>query len=263
MTTAVARGAPHACAPQVGALVIDAPQVGPFGRRLRISIAVSSQVIEAGVVAILSGSGAVSQLHPAPADGQFITTLAGSDCLVVDLQAVRGLRIGITALRAISERLRLVLLTDEPTSSLASVLAAANHATVFDLRQVTPELLRRAVGLPTSAMHPNLPGAVREPSAPADLTSMTAARLSPRERDVMRAIALGHSNADIAAELWLSEKTVKNHINRIFAKLGVATRAQAIVLWLSATEEVADRAASRPRHGARLTSAHGFELASC
>jgi len=53
----------------------------------------------------------------------------------------------------------------------------------------------------------------------------------------MRFIAEGKSNADIARELWLSEKTVKNHINRIFAKLEVSTRAQAIVLWLSAADE--------------------------
>jgi DNA-binding CsgD family transcriptional regulator len=33
--------------------------------------------------------------------------------------------------------------------------------------------------------------------------------------------------------MWLSEKTIKNHINRIFTKLGVDTRAQAIVLWFS------------------------------
>ncbi|MCW2540542.1 MAG: DNA-binding response regulator [Frankiales bacterium] len=58
--------------------------------------------------------------------------------------------------------------------------------------------------------------------------------LSARERDVMSFMARGYRNADIAQALWLSEKTVKNHINRIFAKLQVDTRAQAIVLWLSA-----------------------------
>jgi DNA-binding NarL/FixJ family response regulator len=48
----------------------------------------------------------------------------------------------------------------------------------------------------------------------------------------MQAIATGRSNADIAAELFLSEKTVKNHINRIYDKLGYRTRAQAIADWL-------------------------------
>ncbi|MGV2385424.1 MAG UNVERIFIED_CONTAM: LuxR C-terminal-related transcriptional regulator, partial [Thermobifida fusca] len=43
--------------------------------------------------------------------------------------------------------------------------------------------------------------------------------------------ARGLSNAEIAKELFLSEKTVKNHINRIFRKLGVSTRAAAIARW--------------------------------
>jgi DNA-binding CsgD family transcriptional regulator len=56
--------------------------------------------------------------------------------------------------------------------------------------------------------------------------------LSPREAEVMDHIARGMSNSDIAGELGLSHKTVKNHVNRIFAKLGVTTRAKAIVRWL-------------------------------
>jgi len=59
--------------------------------------------------------------------------------------------------------------------------------------------------------------------------------LSVRERDVMAQIALGLRNADVAHRLRMSEKTVKNHINRIFAKFQVDTRAQAILLWLGRT----------------------------
>lgn len=58
------------------------------------------------------------------------------------------------------------------------------------------------------------------------------ARLSPREREIMDVIAAGASNREIAAAFFLSEKTVKNHINSIFGKLGVTTRAQAVARWL-------------------------------
>lgn len=58
------------------------------------------------------------------------------------------------------------------------------------------------------------------------------ALLTAREVDIMRAIATGRGNAEIAAELFLSEKTVKNHINRIYDKLGYGSRAEAIVDWL-------------------------------
>jgi DNA-binding NarL/FixJ family response regulator len=47
----------------------------------------------------------------------------------------------------------------------------------------------------------------------------------------MMLIAEGHSNGEIAAQLVLAEKTVKNHVNRIYAKLGVGSRSAAISQW--------------------------------
>jgi len=54
--------------------------------------------------------------------------------------------------------------------------------------------------------------------------------LTPRERDVLRLVAAGHSNKAIAVELFLSPATVKRHVSNILAKLGVSTRAAAIVV---------------------------------
>lgn len=58
--------------------------------------------------------------------------------------------------------------------------------------------------------------------------------LSSREAEVMTLIAQGHSNGEIAARLVLAEKTVKNHVNRIYAKLGAESRSAAIVRWMDA-----------------------------
>jgi len=55
------------------------------------------------------------------------------------------------------------------------------------------------------------------------------AKLTARERDLIELIAQGRDNAQIAAVLGLSEKTVRNHITSIFAKLEVENRSQAIV----------------------------------
>jgi DNA-binding NarL/FixJ family response regulator len=55
------------------------------------------------------------------------------------------------------------------------------------------------------------------------------AKLSQRERTVLSLVAEGLGNADIALRLELSEKTVRNHVTNMFDKLGVWTRAQAIV----------------------------------
>ena len=55
--------------------------------------------------------------------------------------------------------------------------------------------------------------------------------LSAREAEVMSLIASGQTNGEIASALFLAEKTVKNHVRRIYAKLGVGARPAAIALW--------------------------------
>ena len=57
--------------------------------------------------------------------------------------------------------------------------------------------------------------------------------LSAREREVMSLIAGGHTNGEIAAHLFLAEKTVKNHVRSIYSKLGVDSRRAAIAHWQS------------------------------
>jgi ATP/maltotriose-dependent transcriptional regulator MalT len=56
--------------------------------------------------------------------------------------------------------------------------------------------------------------------------------LSAREAEIMTLIAEGHSNGQIATALTVAEKTVKNHVNRIYAKLAVGSRRDAIACWL-------------------------------
>jgi DNA-binding NarL/FixJ family response regulator len=58
--------------------------------------------------------------------------------------------------------------------------------------------------------------------------------LSAREIEVMSLIAGGHTNGEIATRLLLAEKTVKNHVRRIYSKLGVHNRPAAIAHWQSA-----------------------------
>lgn len=84
---------------------------------------------------------------------------------------------------------------------------------------------------PPPAPVPMAPGPKPGPARPA-----AAEHLSEREVVVMDLVAAGRSNAEIAAQLFLAPKTVKNHINRIFAKLQVVSRAQAIALWLGSAE---------------------------
>ena len=67
----------------------------------------------------------------------------------------------------------------------------------------------------------------RPPLGAAPLAPLT--ELTERELDVLRLIARGRSNSEIATALFVSEPTIKIHINRVFRKLGVRDRIQAVV----------------------------------
>jgi DNA-binding NarL/FixJ family response regulator len=63
---------------------------------------------------------------------------------------------------------------------------------------------------------------------PAELTDRLG-RLTDREREVLTHLARGLSNADIAANMYLGEATVRTHVGHVFAKIGARDRAQAVV----------------------------------
>jgi DNA-binding NarL/FixJ family response regulator len=99
-------------------------------------------------------------------------------------------------------------------------------------------------GVDTSPVVPE-----REPADPASLNGAGKTRaasadgnhgLSVREAEVMSLIADALTNGEIAARLFLAEKTVKNHVRRIYAKLGVGPRTAAIALWREAARKHAN-----------------------
>ncbi len=96
-----------------------------------------------------------------------------------------------------------------------AVLAAAAGQAVLD-----PGVQQRLASAAARAPEPAGPG-------PAD-SVLSADDLTPREAEVLRLIAAGQSNREIARSLFVSEATVKTHVNRIFAKTGSRDRAQAM-----------------------------------
>jgi len=99
--------------------------------------------------------------------------------------------------------------------------AAAAGQAVLD-----PDVQRRL--LSAAARAPEMPAPPGTPGTPGGAGSREADDLTPREAEVLRLIAEGQSNREIARTLFVSEATVKTHVNRIFAKTASRDRAQAI-----------------------------------
>lgn len=127
-----------------------------------------------------------------------------------------------------------VLTTFELDDYVFDALAAG--ASGFLLKRTRPEQLIEAVRVVAdggSMLSPTVTTRVIEqlsrPRSPTAAPRWVEA-LTDRERDVLRAMARGLSNGEIADALFIGENTVKTHVSRVFAKLGARDRAQAVVL---------------------------------
>jgi DNA-binding NarL/FixJ family response regulator len=113
------------------------------------------------------------------------------------------------------------LLKDSSAEELCAAVRAVARGQVLLQGQSAANLLAGLAGLPPPARSAQQEAS----SAPAQDFGLTE-----REQEVLRLIARGLSNSEIAQELTVSEATVKTHINHLFAKLGARDRAHAIIL---------------------------------
>jgi DNA-binding CsgD family transcriptional regulator len=99
------------------------------------------------------------------------------------------------------------------------------------------------VAAPPRAEGPVPGGRTDAVPAPVPVAEGPAAALSRRQHEVMTLVSRGVRNAEIAARLRVSEKTVKNHINRIFRQLGAGSRVEAVLIWQRRQQRVLPEAA--------------------
>ena len=176
------------------------------------------------------------------ADGREAVQLARAldvDVLLMDIRMPDLDGLAATRLICADERLSgvrvLILTTFEFDEYVAEALRAG--ASGFLGKGMRPEELLAAVRTVAAGDSLLSPSATRSLitrflSQPEHTSSAEPGRLdvlTPRERDVMALVALGHSNEDIALKLFLSPLTVKTHVNRAMAKLGARDRAQLVV----------------------------------
>ncbi|WP_329117414.1 response regulator transcription factor [Streptomyces sp. NBC_01465] len=107
----------------------------------------------------------------------------------------------------------------DDVEACARILAAALHSVAAGDRLFAPDVTRRLLDAHT---HPYK-------NADGDRPPPDLKRLTPRELEILRLVATGADNCAIAALLTVSEATVKSHLSRAMTKLGVCSRAQAVV----------------------------------
>lgn len=204
---------------------------------VKVLVADDNPVIRSGLVSLLESGGAVAVLGEATNGREAIRLTRELRPDVVLLDVRMPVLDGPGAVGPLSELARVLMLTytEDPEVVAETVKGGASGYLVhgrFTTEELVTAVEQVAAGgtVASPAITAALFAAVREEGGGVGDRSPTA--LTEREVEVITLLASGRSNAEIAEALFLSGKTVKNHINRLYAKLGVRTRAEAIALWL-------------------------------
>jgi DNA-binding NarL/FixJ family response regulator len=205
---------------------------------IRVALVDDEAMVRVGLRMVLSAEPDLEVVGEAADGGAAVAMVAETspDVVLMDVRmpGVDGIE-GARRVLATTPEAKVVVLTtfDEDEYVEAALRAGVSG---FLLKVAPPERLVDAVRTVASGgglLDPSVTVRVIESfatAAPARVQrSARLDSLTERERDVLRLIGRGLSNAEIAAELYLGETTVKTHVSNVLAKLGVRDRVQAVV----------------------------------
>ena len=209
----------------------------------RVVLVDDHELVRRGVADLLEADGLIEVVGEAAsveqARGRILAT--DPDVVLLDVRLPDGSGIDLCRdLRTSAPRVRCVMLTayDDDEAMVSAVIANAAGYVLKDIRGSGLIDAVRTVAAGRSALDAGLVRAVRSRLRDQSEDPRLAS-LGPRERDVLALIADGLTNRQIGARLGLTEKTVKNYVSSLLAKLGLQSRTQAAVLHLGA--RAADR----------------------
>ncbi|GAB7039645.1 MULTISPECIES: response regulator transcription factor [Catenuloplanes] len=206
------------------------------GDVLRVCLVDDQTLVRQGISGLLGVTGAVEVIAEAADGAAAVAAIEADrpDVVLLDLR-MPG-RDGIWVLRTLRERgieVPVLVLTtfDDDELVLQAVRAGAAGYLLKDvtLDQLVGAVRTLAAGgtLVQPAITERLLRAVRAGAPPEPAPGMP--ELTDRERDVLRLLAGGYANREIAAALFLAEGTVKNHVSSVLCKLGVRDRTSAVL----------------------------------
>ena len=203
-------------------------------RRLSLLVVDDHEVVRQGLVALL---GRRAEFHVVAEAGTVAEAVQAArrfrpDLVVMDVRLPDGS--GIEACREIRAELsetRVVILTSYPDEDavLSAIIAGASGYLLKQVRARDLVAALKAVGRGESLLDPAVTGRVLErirriatADQPDELAQLTA-----QEQKILLHVAEGRTNKEIAAKVFLSDKTVKNYVSSILAKLNLERRTQA------------------------------------
>jgi DNA-binding NarL/FixJ family response regulator len=202
----------------------------------RVVVVDDQDMVRAGFAALLNAQNDIDVVGQA-ADGLAALEVCAATNPNVVLMDVRMPRLdGVEATKRLADSpARVLMLTtfDIDDYVYAALRAGASG---FLLKDATPDELVagvRVIAARESLLAPAVTSRLIAHFASQPKLASTPPRLdalTPREREVLVWVARGESNVEIAARLVLAEQTVKTHVSRIFLKLGIRDRAQAVVV---------------------------------
>jgi DNA-binding NarL/FixJ family response regulator len=198
------------------------------GRRWRILIAEDQAIVREGLAALVGYQADMEVVGSAP-DGEEAVRLYGElrpDVTLMDLRMPRrGGLDAITAIRTIDPDAQILVLTtyDGDEDVYRSLQAGARGYLLKDA--ATEELVGAIRAVARGDRH--IPAAVAQRLAD---RAMAGPPLTEREVEVLRLVAAGKTNKEIATALFIAEGTVKTHLNSIHEKLGVRDRTEAVMV---------------------------------
>jgi NarL family two-component system response regulator LiaR len=192
-------------------------------------------VVRRGIRALLDAEGGFQVVGEAGSGGEAVLLAADLAPDVVLMDLVMPELDGVAATRLVkqqSPRSQVIVLTsyheDEHIYPAIRAGALSYLLKSVGLEELTAAVRKAARG--EAVLHPHVAARlVRELRGAGQESQALYATLSEREREVLRLIADGLSNAKIAERLVISERTVKSHVNNILGKLQVADRTQAAI----------------------------------
>lgn len=206
---------------------------------LRVLVADDDDLMRAGLRAVLASDDTIEVVAEA-ADGREAiqrTRASRPDVVLMDVRMpnVDGIAATREIVTAVPSTRILMLTTFEDDDYVFGALTAG--ASGFLLKRTQPEQLIAGIHVIAAGealLSPSVTRTVVDRMAREPRPDPAAGRrlrdLTPREREIFQHVARGMSNQEIAAALFVEESTVKTHMKRILAKLGLRDRVQAVIL---------------------------------